>query len=102
LVVLVVLVVVLGFSGDALSQKKPTLPKGWSKLGLSAEQKTKVYEVLNKHRDKLDMLKKQLAEATQERDAELFKLLTVTQKDELRKLLLKGLPDDKDKSKSEK
>jgi hypothetical protein len=92
--VFVFALVVVG-SGEGQTGKKPQLPKGWSKLGLSAEQKAGAYKLLTEFQaGKADLLAR-LKALEMKRDEDLLKLLTDAQKKQLRELLLKGLPDDK-------
>jgi cell division protein FtsB len=72
---LVVLVLALPSLGEA-QKGKPQLPKGWAKLGLSAEQKAKVYDILGTYRKKIEALERQIEALKTERDAAAVKVLT--------------------------
>jgi hypothetical protein len=91
------LVFVLGMSAEQAGKgKKPALPKYFSKLGLSAEQKAKVYDVLTQYAKKIDALEEQLAQLKAERDRAAVAVLTEQQ----RKMYLELLGiDEKDKGK---
>ena len=78
---------------------KVSLPQGWSKLGISGEQKKKVYEVLTKYHTKIAVLKEQIETLKKEEYVEAYKLLNDDQKATLKKLADKGIGDDKTKDK---
>ena len=52
-------------SREPAPKMRGQLPPNWGKLGLSDEQKQKVYEAQNKHRAKIEALQKQIAEKLQ-------------------------------------
>jgi len=52
------------------------LPPNWGKLGLSDEQKQKVYAAQGKYRDKIDALKKQMADLQDQEKKEMEGVLT--------------------------
>lgn len=82
--------VLISFSTDASAQKGEKgkkLPEHWSKLGLSAEQKEKMYKVQAEYGGKIDQLKKQLKKLETDQKHDLAQILTDTQKDQLRKIL---------------
>lgn len=86
------LVILAGsFSGSATAQKgdkekKPTLPTYWTKLKLSADQKDKIQKVQIDYNAKIDQLKKEVKKLESEEKQEMFKFLTDSQKEELRKI----------------
>jgi hypothetical protein len=87
------------FSGHATAQKndkgaKGKLPDHWPKLGLSAEQKIKVYKIQADYDDKITPLKKQIEKLEADEKQEMFKVLTDNQKDQLRKIYLDKLGVD--------
>src|SRR5262245_21126067 len=49
-----------GQDKDTPAKFKGTLPANWGKLGLSDEQKQKVYKVQSEHHDKIAALEKQV------------------------------------------
>ena len=67
---------------------KGQLPQGFGKLGLSDEQKAKVYAVQAKYKSKIAELKKQLDEAQKEEKTAIFDLLTDAQKARFKELAL--------------
>ena len=58
---------------------KPRLPNNYGKIGLSDPQKDKIYSVLKKYNDKIEILEKEIAELKTKRDAEASKVLTTSQ-----------------------
>ncbi len=84
---------------------KGKLPPYWSKLGLSDEQKQKTFAIQAEYKEKIDPLRKQITKLEQEERRELAKILTDSQKDELKRMIAaKALsePEDKDKKGKEK
>ena len=93
--------------GTGVSQnvKRPSasLPSGWSKLGLSKEQKEKVYSVRRDYRTKIAALEKQIEELRVEERGKMFAVLTADQKEKARKLLTgEGRPRQQERSHSAK
>jgi Spy/CpxP family protein refolding chaperone len=62
---------------------KGQLPTGWSKLGLSEEQKNKVYDIHTKHHTKIEDLKKQIKDEEEKMRKEQLAVLTPDQKKKL-------------------
>jgi hypothetical protein len=97
---LVLVVPMILLSTNLLGQDPPkdkvkgSLPKGWSKLGLSDDQKQKIYAIEADYKTKIDELNKQLAELKKEEQTKMTDVLTDDQKKRLKELLLKTLPDD--------
>lgn len=82
---------------------KGTLPQNWGKLGLSDEQKQKVYSTQEEYRGKIGALEKQIRELKAQERADLEKVLTDAQKARLREILASKAPaDTKDKKPDEK
>jgi hypothetical protein len=84
------------------SKAKGRLPTYWSKLGLSEEQKKKVFAIQADYKDKIDALKKDISKLEDEERKELSKILTDPQREELKKLiatkaLVEPSPDEKPK-----
>jgi predicted DNA-binding WGR domain protein len=82
---------------------KVQLPANWGKIGLTGDQKKKVYEVLTVYQNKIDALEVQIEQLKKERYAEAYKLLTDDQKANLKKIASeKTDPVIKDDKKVEK
>jgi Spy/CpxP family protein refolding chaperone len=100
------LALVLVFSGGTLGQDKKDgdkakgqLPQGWGKLGLSSEQRQKVYAIQTDYRAKRSDLEKKLAEMRKQERTEMEAVLTDDQKAKLRELLLQKAPGEKKEEK---
>jgi len=69
-----------GYGQDTKKAEQPagkvTLPSGWTKLGISADQKKKIYEVIGSYQAKMTSLKDQIEKLKTEEYAEAYKLLT--------------------------
>lgn len=79
---------------------KGQLPQGWGKLGLSDDQKKKIYDIHEKHQTKIDELEKQIKDEKEKMTKEQGAVLTAEQKAKLKDELDKKLGDDpKDKKK---
>jgi hypothetical protein len=76
--------------------KVKTLPKNYSKLGLSDKQKDTIYTIQGRYHAKIEVWDKQIKEAKASQKKEVEGVLTDAQKARLRELLL-GETDDKDK-----
>ncbi len=80
--------------------KEPTpkmrgqLPQNWGKLGLSDEQKQKIYAAQSKYRAKIDDLKKQIAELQDQEKKDMEAVLTDAQKTRLREIVSGKAPTD--------
>jgi hypothetical protein len=72
--------------------KRGQLPPNWSKLGLSEEQKAKVYSIQAEFKAKADEIKKQLEELQKQERRALESVLTPAQKNRLREILLEKVP----------
>jgi len=72
---------------DDVTVMKGTLPPGWSKIGLSADQKKKITTIRGTYAGKIDNLKKQIDLLKEEDMAECLKILTDEQKTQLKKIL---------------
>jgi hypothetical protein len=97
------------FGDDKKDDKTPvkvkgTLPANWSKLGLSDEQKQKVYAAQTEVRGKIADLEAKIKELKKHEREEIEKVLTDAQKARLKELLLEKAPatEKKDKDKKEK
>ena len=92
LVGVLALVVFVGFVGgrqqpdDIKFKPRPSLPQGWKKLGLTDEQRNKVYKVQIDYRDRMAALEQKIKELRAEENQELLKILTDAQKARLKEL----------------
>jgi hypothetical protein len=73
-------------SVQAQDKKKGALPANFGKLGLSDEQKQKVYSIQAKYKTEKDDLNKKLKKVTDDQNAEVFGVLTPDQKEKLKEL----------------
>jgi hypothetical protein len=86
------------FGDDKDAPVKGRLPTYWNKLGLSEDQKLKVFKVQTDFHDKTIALEKQLKDLKEKEKGELEQILSDEQKKRLREMLLsKGPADPKDK-----
>jgi len=85
-----------GFSqqdkGDPAAKVKGQLPQGWGKIGLTDDQKQKIYATRATYKTKIDALKQQVTTLQSKEKAELEKILTEDQKTAIRRLLLEKGP----------
>jgi hypothetical protein len=77
---------------DPAPTVKGQLPKYWSKIGLSDEQKQKVYATEASYRTKIEALNQQVKRLKSQQKTALEKILTDDQKAALRRLLLEKAP----------
>jgi Spy/CpxP family protein refolding chaperone len=77
--------------GDAKAEPKAKgqLPTYWGQLGLSAEQKDKIYRLQAKYNDDIDKLEAQIKDLKAKRDKERLDLLTAEQKKSLEDIVKK-------------
>jgi hypothetical protein len=68
------------------------LPAGWSKLGLTDDQKQKVYSIQSEYQGKIEDLRRQVRQLQRQERGELEKVLTDTQKARLRELITEKAP----------
>jgi Spy/CpxP family protein refolding chaperone len=66
---------------------KGRLPPNWGKLGLTDEQRQKVYKVHAKYKTEIDILNKKIQELEVLRDKERLEILTDEQKKRLQEIL---------------
>jgi Spy/CpxP family protein refolding chaperone len=72
------------------------LPPNYGKLGLSDEQKQKIYVIRDKFRVKLEELQKEINDLREQERKDMEKVLTSAQRDRLREIIAgKGPSDDK-------
>lgn len=67
------------------------LPPYWGKIGLSEEQKQKIYQIQSKYNSEIARLEAQVKELRSKRDQEMRAVLSEEQKKRLEELLLKKL-----------
>jgi hypothetical protein len=88
------------------TKAKGTLPAKWSKLGLSDEQKEKIYTSQAKYRAQIDELRAQIRKLQKQELGELEAVLTDAQKARLREILVEkapgGAPPKEDKKPEKK
>jgi Spy/CpxP family protein refolding chaperone len=83
--------------------KQPQLPAGWKALGLSDEQKSKVYAIQGEYREKMAALQRQLDEMKKEQTEKMLNVLTDEQRKQLREAALKKVdPKGSDKKPTDK
>lgn len=78
------------------TKAKVKLPKGWSKLALSDDQKKSVATIRAKYGPQIQELQTKLAEVRKQEEKELNSLLTADQRRALREAALKNLPPEDD------
>jgi len=87
---------------DTPTKIKGVLPANWGKLGLTDEQKQKVYKVQAEYKDKIADLDKQIKELKDKEKSEMAKVLSDEQKKRLNEILTGKVPgDDKKDDKKE-
>lgn len=72
---------------DQPAKAKGMLPTYWGQLGLSDEQKQKVYKVQAKYNDEIEKLEAKIQELKDKRDKERFDLLSADQKKRLEAII---------------
>lgn len=73
---------------DIPTKLKGQLPANWGKLGLTDEQKQKVYKVQADFDQKMAALEKQLKDLKSQEKAEMEKVLSDAQKARLKEIIL--------------
>jgi hypothetical protein len=75
--------------GEAKTKKEPRgpLPANFGKLGLSEDQKTKMYPVCDEYDVKIDELAAQIKKLQGEKSAKLREFLTPAQKERLKEIV---------------
>jgi Spy/CpxP family protein refolding chaperone len=81
----------------AKTKVKGQLPSGWAKIGLTDEQKQKVYSIDSDYDDKIEKLKAQIEEHKETKRKKQLEVLTPEQKKRLEANLKKAAGTDKDK-----
>ncbi len=72
-----------GQAGEKLTGR---LPNNYAKVGVTDEQRQKIYALQKQYDDQIDALMKQVEELRQKRDKELEKVLTPEQREKLKAL----------------
>lgn len=83
---------------DTPAKAKGMLPTYWGQLGLSEEQKQKVYKVQNKYGEEIEKLETKIKELKEKRDKDRYDLLSAEQKKRLEAIIKEkagGGKDDK-------
>jgi hypothetical protein len=89
-----------GDDPKATPKARGSLPPNWSKLGLTDEQKQKVYAIESEYRAKIDALQQQIKALQKQQRDDLAKVLTEAQKARLKEILASKVPGDDSKSDS--
>src|SRR5262249_39445991 len=71
---------------------KGSLPTYWKSIGLSDEQKTKIFSIRGEYRTKIDALRQQIVQLEKQERGELEKVLTDDQKKQLKKIIESKVP----------
>ena len=79
-------------------RKKGFLPANFGKLGLSVEQKQKIYGIQAKYKSDLDELNKKIKKVTEDQRADIYGVLSSDQKEKLKEITGFGKKDSDDKS----
>jgi hypothetical protein len=90
---------------DDPKKAKGMLPPGFKDLGLSADQKGKIYSIQSDYKMKISDLQKKIKDLQAEESTAVFKVLTDEQRDKYLKAKgvdVKGKDKDKDKNKDSK
>lgn len=74
------LIAVSAFAPNAFGQRGASLPRGWKRLGLSADQTKKVYEIRTTYRAKIQKLQEEITTLREEETDALMEVLTPDQK----------------------
>lgn len=85
----VLLSVMFVFTATVSGDDKPAkgmLPQGWGKLGLSEDQKTKIYEIQKKAKAEVEKLEKQIVDVKEKEQKDKVGVLTPDQKTKLREM----------------
>lgn len=77
---------------DAPGKARGTLPAGWNKLGLTDQQKQKIYSTRAEYRAKIDALESQIKDLKKKEMTEMQAVLTDAQKARLREIATEKVP----------
>jgi Spy/CpxP family protein refolding chaperone len=100
---ILVLVAAFLISGGLLGQEKlkGVLPPNWGKLGLTDEQKQKVYKIEADYKGKIADLQKQIDELKGKEKEDMLKVLSDEQKKRLKDILAEKAGGGTDKKEKE-
>ena len=87
LIAAVALLSAAAVTGQDKKAKNKQLPQNYGKLGLSDEQKKKIYAIQDEYGDKIADLAKQLDALRKKQREEMAAVLTDDQKEQLKKIL---------------
>lgn len=79
---------------EPAAKLKGFLPANWAKLGLSEDQKQKVYETQAKYKKELDELRKKMDDLKDKEKKDLEEVLTKEQKAKLKDIISGKIPGD--------
>jgi Spy/CpxP family protein refolding chaperone len=79
------------------TKAKGSLPQYWSKLGLTDEQKAKVYSIQSDYNAKINALDAQIKQLRKQERDEMGKVLTDAQKARLKEILTSKVPGEEKK-----
>lgn len=85
---------------EASAKMRGQLPQNWGRLGLTDEQKQRVYKIQNEYGTKIDALQKQIEELRTKMREERDNVLTDAQRARLREIASSKAPAEKSKEKS--
>jgi hypothetical protein len=87
--------------GDDTKPSKGRLPTGWTKLGLTQDQKLQLYKVESDYVQKIEPLQQQIEKLRSQQRADMLKVLTDAQRARLREILASkaGLDNSSDEKK---
>ncbi len=77
---------------DTPVRARSALPAGWSKIGLSDEQREKIHNIQADYGARVAKLKKEIAGLQKQQRADMEKVLTEAQKTRLREIAAERLP----------
>lgn len=95
LIAAVALLSAAAVTGQDKKAKNKQLPQNYGKLGLSDEQKKKIYAIQDEYGDKINDLTKQLEALRKKQREEMAAVLTDEQRQELKKILSEKAGDTK-------
>lgn len=84
---------------EGTAKVKGQLPQGWGKIGLTDDQKQKVYKIDAKYDEEIDKLTEQVKALKDKKKKEQLEVLTAEQKKRLEDNIKKSAGTDKDKEK---
>lgn len=79
---------------DPPAKVRGQLPPNWGKLGLSDEQKQKIYKIQGDYETRIDELEAKLKQLKQEQNKEMVKVLTDAQRARLKEIVTEKIPGE--------